>query len=489
MSTLDHLPVIIGAGQSSQAVPDELDTAFGPVALAGEALRRALDGLGLNAVDVCFGVRLFGDSGPAFPNPFGQSNNVPASVCAAAGISAGEYVYSHVGGQAPQTLVADAARLLMEGRAETVAIVGAEAIANVKAASRAGASPDWSDAPDAALTDRGLYPPGPFIVSGAAMTHRIAAPLYYYALFETARRSAKGASREDYRQTMAALWEDFAAVAADNPFATVRTAPSAADINTPGPKNPTITTPYTKAMIARDGVNQGAAVLLSTFGQAKAMGATDVTFLHAHAEGSDCTPIEREVFHASAAQAAVLDMIGEAGRAADMFDLYSCFPVVPLEAMELLGLKRGARPLTLTGGLPFFGGPGNNYSLHAIAEAHARLRGTDRTALVYANGGLASKHAAGLYGGEPPETVSFDKFPQVEPARRIAGENPVGRLLSYTVEHRGGEPTGVLALGETDAGERFYARGGVDAAARFLADDPLGEAVTTKTHKGVNQLV
>ena len=483
MSTLDQLPVIIGAAQDSRAVPDDLDKAFGPAELAGAALREAMGGL--NSVDVCFGVRLFGDSGPAFPNPFGASNNFPASVCARAGITARSHVYSHVGGQAPQTLVADAARLLMSGEAETVAIVGAEAIANIKAAGKAGASPDWSETRDEPLDDRGLYPPGPFIVSPAAVAHRIAAPMYYYALFETARRHALGKSRDEYRQDMAALWEEFAAIAADNPYATERSGLSGEAIVTPGPRNPVVSTPYTKAMVARDRVNQGAAVVMSTYGHAKTLGITDVTFLHAHNEATDCTPIERDVFHASSAQAAVLRGLAEG---ADMYDLYSCFPVVPLEAMALIGLARGECPLSLTGGLPFFGGPGNNYSLHAIAEAHARVRGRNLTACVYANGGLASKHAAGLYSGEPPAQVGLRKEERVEPARKIAGENPSGKLLSYTVEHRRGEPSGVLLAGETEDGARFYARAGAERAGEFLESDPLGEEIATRTERGVNQL-
>ncbi|NED69845.1 acetyl-CoA acetyltransferase, partial [Streptomyces sp. SID10244] len=51
-------------------------------------------------------------------------------------------------------------------------------------------------------------------------------------------------------------------------------------------------------------------------------------------------------------------------------DIYSCFPIAVSNVIDPLGITGDdARGLTLTGGLPFFGGPGNNYSLHAIAEA------------------------------------------------------------------------------------------------------------------------
>ena len=59
----------------------------------------------------------------------------------------------------------------------------------------------------------------------------------------------------------------------------------------------------------------------------------------------------------------------------DFFDFYSCFPIAVFNVID--GLKLAAddpRGLTVTGGLPFFGGPGNNYSMHAIAEIVRRVR-------------------------------------------------------------------------------------------------------------------
>ena len=52
------------------------------------------------------------------------------------------------------------------------------------------------------------------------------------------------------------------------------------------------------------------------------------------------------------------------------FDIYSCFPSAVQIAMKEIGIKDDdPRPLTVTGGLPFFGGPGNNYSMHAIVSS------------------------------------------------------------------------------------------------------------------------
>ncbi|MEM7730680.1 MAG: hypothetical protein AAF311_15670, partial [Pseudomonadota bacterium] len=434
MSELDRLPVIIGAGQDMRPVPDTilrdtdgadtgkrttmgwdqggetLDDAPSPADIAGRALSRAFEDAGIapRGLDVCFGVRLFSDSGPVFPNPFGGSNNFPASVCRRAGSSAQRYIYGPVGGERPQTHVADAARMLMSGEARTVAIVGGEAAANIRAATRSGAQPNWVEVMNEPLEDAGPYPEitpgwGGFMIHQQAIAHRINAPVYYYALMETARRGAMGESRETYVQTrMSPLLQHLAAVARNNPLSFVRQDVSGDDIVRPGPRNPFINSPYTKAMIARDGVNLGAAVILTTYGEARAMGvaADRMTFLHGHHDAKEPRLITRARLDRSAAQQRVLE---STGRDADLYDLYSCFPIAPLEAMRVLGLQVGDQPLTVTGGLPFFGGPGNNYSLHAIAEMHQRLRGTEKVGAVYANGGMMTKHAVGRYGGHPPK--------------------------------------------------------------------------------------
>ena len=92
------------------------------------------------------------------------------------------------------------------------------------------------------------------------------------------------------------------------------------------------------------------------------------------------------------------------------FDLYSCFPFPVFAVCDDFGLTADdPRGLTLTGGLPYFGGPGNSYSLHGIAETVAAMRDKPGSfGLVGANGGVMSKYSVGVYstdtrrvGGRP----------------------------------------------------------------------------------------
>ncbi|MGY8859961.1 MAG: hypothetical protein ACKVHM_07665, partial [Pseudomonadales bacterium] len=82
--------------------------------------------------------------------------------------------------------------------------------------------------------------------------------VYYYSLIEQAQRHTAGRSIEEHRYAMARLLESLSAVAAGNPYAQFAGSQSAEEILAAQP----MTHLYSKRMIAQDGVNQGAALLM-----------------------------------------------------------------------------------------------------------------------------------------------------------------------------------------------------------------------------------
>jgi acetyl-CoA C-acetyltransferase len=140
----------------------------------------------------------------------------------------------------------------------------------------------------------------------------------------------------------------------------------------------------------------------------------------------------------------------------------------------------------VTGGLPYFGGPGNNYSMHALAEVATRLRGSQARALVTANGGMLSKHAAAVLraAGASESAVQWRDADvlaiQVEdiPTVDYAQSPDAGRVISYTVIARRGKPDIGIVLAETGNGERFLASN-VDTAITdaMKAASPVGRPV------------
>ena len=106
-----------------------------------------------------------------------------------------------------------------------------------------------------------------------------------------------------------------------------------------------------------------------------------------------------------------LEQAGMGLEAIGAFDLYSCFPSAFEIARREVGIGADdPRTLSVTGGLPFFGGPGNNYSMHAIATVVDLIR-QDRSlnAMVTANGWYLTKHSVGVYGGTPPARPWSDR--------------------------------------------------------------------------------
>ena len=145
----------------------------------------------------------------------------------------------------------------------------------------------------------------------------------------------------------------------------------------------------------------------------------------------------------------------------DHVDLYSCFPSAVQVAAAELGLGKD-RPLTVTGGLTFGGGPLNNYVTHAIARMVEVLRASPgEIGLVTSNGGFITKHAFGVYSTEPPPRRFRHAAPQAEiddtPSREVAVDfaGDVG-VESYTVMYGPDGPTVGLAACRLDDGRRSW---------------------------------
>ena len=170
--------------------------------------------------------------------------------------------------------------------------------------------------------------------------------------------------------------------------------------------------PYPKLCTANMQVDQGAAYIVCSAAAARAAGVPEERWVFplSGADGNDHWFIsERPELHRSPAirlaGAAALEGAGLGIDDIALVDLYSCFPVVvQMAAAELgLALDDPDRPLTLTGGLTFGGGPGNNYATHGIAQAVGALRrAPESAALVSGLGWYATKHSLGVYAARPP---------------------------------------------------------------------------------------
>lgn len=494
MSELDpRTPILVGVGQASDPIDAADYHRWSAVHLAAAASAAAIADAGLDAaqIDTVAGVRQFEISTPFATAPLGRSDNYPRSVAQRVGADPRRAVLEVAGGQAPQHLITEFAKAIARGEAGTVLIFGSEAISTTRAFAGEDDAPDFTERVEGELEDRGYGLEG--LMEPVQMEHGLVDGPSQYAVFENARRARAGVSRGEYAQEMGELFAPFTAVAEANPFAAARTTRSADELVEVTERNRMIADPYPRFLVARDQVNQGAAAVLTSVGAAREAGVPEQkwVFLHGYADHRDVNVLDRPDLATSPASVqAARTAIERAGLTLDdlaSFDLYSCFPIAVLNICDGLGLSpTDPRGLTLTGGLPFFGGAGNNYSMHAVAETVARLRANPGSAgFVGANGGALSKYSAAVYSCTPrawtewsdaEAQAGFDAVTGPPLSTAPSGE---GRVETYTVKYGRSGATGVI-IGRLPDGSRFVATtapGDEKTVAALVGDDAFGRTV------------
>ncbi len=465
--TEDRTPILVGAAQLTQKDVDPV-AALEPVAMMAETARRAAADAGatetlLERVD-CVGV----------VNILGHDyGNAPRALAERAGASAKTELYTAIGGNSPQFLLNEVAARIADGRVGLALLSGAEALATASRARKAGITLDWTPTSDGPRPETlGEDKPG---TNGHESTHGLQMPIQVYPLFENALRARAGRDPKSHLRTLGELYAGFSRIAAENPHAWFRSPRTAEEISTVTPSNRMIGFPYPKLMNAIMDVDQSASLILTSVANAKSLGIPQERWIYVLGTGDAHDHwylSDRADFASSpairAAGAAAMEMAGVTIDRVRHIDLYSCFPSAVQIARDALGIPAAdPRPLTVTGGLAYAGGPASNYPMHSIATLVARLR-ADRGAVGLATGlgWYVTKHSIGIYGTEPSgrpwrRREPADLQAQVDRGPKSAVERePSGRgtIETYTVLHdRDGAPIRGIVVGRLADGRRFFA--------------------------------
>jgi len=476
-------PVIVGAGQVLRRdVPG--GESCEPVALIVEALRRAGE-------DSATAGRLLrrADSVGCVPVIAWPYADLAALVAEDLGARPRETVLSSaVGGDGPQLLLNDTCARIAAGQLDVALLGGGEAVASMRAAQVEGRALDWRGQESSVGPTRVVGGDrDPLNAAEAAVA--LHPPVFMYALLESAVRAVSGADPQTHSERIAGLWSRFSEVAAQNPHAWIQRAYTPAQIATPTPENRLVSTPYTKLLTANMQVNMASGLIVCSARAAEQAGVPKDRWVFVHAGAQ-----AHEEWHVSeraelAASPAIRSVCAAALRHANVaidevahIDLYSCFPsAVGIAARELgLAIDDPARPLTVTGGLTFAGGPGNNYTGHAIATLVDRLREDDRAyGLATALGWYVTKHAAGVYSASPPHRpfASLDPRPRKPPARRaLTDYTGPATIEAYTVtyERDGSAQDAIISTLTPDGGRALIRTPEHDLIEAVLSSDPIG---------------
>jgi len=503
-------PILVGSGQITDLAGTP-SSERSRVAFCAEAARMALADLGASIgaeplgrkIDALAVLEFFSDISPRFASPFGRSNNPPKSVANRLGAAPRQLLYSHSGGNMPQYLVNRFAEEIAGGETELALICGAELLRSTQNARRAGQKIDWNEDPGSEPMRIGDKR---FGFSDEEARHELRAAIHFYPLIENAIRGGLKRDVDGHMKAMGRLFERLAAVARDNPLATRRKGYSAEELSTISDDNRWICFPYPRLMNANAIIDQAAAILLTSVGKARDWGIPQErwVFLHGCADGTDTWVVsEREHLDTSPAikgcARLALDMAGKKVSDVSAFDLYSCFPSAVEVAMKEIGIAEDdPRPISVTGGLPFFGGPGNNYVTHSIAEMMNVVRRKPGSfGMVTANGNYLTKHSAGLYSTEPvkgpwrrEDPKKFQAELDSRPRQRVNTEpSGTGTIETYCVAYGKDGPEKAYILGRLDgSGERFVAMADHEPAllADMLTTEQLGRRVSVVEKDGRN---
>jgi acetyl-CoA C-acetyltransferase len=391
-------PVIVGIAQVEQRITDPL-AGKEPVDMMVDAVRGAAVDAGnphmlseVQSVRVIRGVW-------RYKQPAGY-------VAEKIGVPDAETVGTPFGGNMVQSVVNHTALEILAGDKDLVVITGAENGNSQAKAARAGVELPVSETS------------GPYnlmigedkSMSGEPeLARSIRQPIQLYPIFENAIRFARGESIEDHLRRISEMWAGFSKVAGTNPHAWLKDPVDAETIRTPSPSNRMISFPYPKLMNSNNSVDMGAALIMCSVEKARVLGIPEDKWVYPWA-GTDAHDhfmvSDRDTLHSSPAiriaGQRVLSLADLQMGDVDLLDVYSCFPSAVQVAVNELAIPESL-PLTVTGGLTFGGGPLNNYVMHSIARMVELVRESpSKRGLITANGGYLTKHAFGVYSGEPP---------------------------------------------------------------------------------------
>lgn len=459
------VPILVGAGQNTIRAKS-VDDFMHPIDAMKLVVERAAEDAGTRALieraDALHVVYMLS----------WNHKDAPTALAEALDIKPATKEYTAIGGNSPQWLVNRAADNIAAGRSEIAILAGCEVMRSVSLAMAAGKDlgffRDKVEVPLVGIVREG--------VTEIEKNHFADRPIRIYPLFENALRAKEGLTLDQHRAVLGKWGEEYTAVAARNPYAWFQIARTAEEVATPSDKNRMIAFPYTKYLNAIMAVDQSAAVIMTTTETARRLGIPESKWVYLHG-GQDAHDLwfvsERpDLADSPAIKACVDDALDQAQLALDeidFFDFYSCFPCMPRISRRMLGMADDdPRPMTITGGLPYFGGAGNNYVMHSIAKAMDLCRAdANLFGMITANGYYCTKHGVGIYSAQPPKR-EWKRTPPEQfqnemplPSAIETDPEPSGELVveSYTVWHgRDGEPETGIVVGRLPNNRRAWAQ-------------------------------
>ena len=267
----------------------------------------------------------------------------------------------------------------------------------------------------------------------------------YYATMETALRKNDDENIEEHQNNIASMYEEFSKVASNNEDAWLDHPYSKKEILETSKKNKMLAYPYNKLHCTSWNVNQSAALIICSEELANKLEIDNKKRVYpiSSSENNHMIAIQQrpklyESLGMIYAAKSINKMMEELDIILDAYDLYSCFPAAV--KMFSKSLELGSEiPKTITGSMPYAGGPLNSFVIHSTVKMIQKIRALEaRHGLVTGVSGMMTKQSFCVWGKEYQEQFIFDDVTE----RAKLDEKPVelsniaegeGEIIGYTI--------------------------------------------------------
>ncbi len=375
-----------------------------------------------------------------------------------------------IGGNEGQDLILSSLDDIQAGRSDVVLVCSAETMRTRRSDQKAGRKTRYSDVSGDGDINH-LFSRGNPMLSPHEAAAGMGPATVFYAMIENAIRHESRSSFAQHQDKIAKLWSSLSQVASHNPHAWVREPKTSEMIAQKNATNRPITHPYPKWMTSNIDVDQSAALWLTSVETAQSLGIPRDRWVFPWSgvrTQDHWFPSQREHIHRSPAMRIggrlALEIANVQPESLDWIDLYACFPAAVQVAQTEIGISPDQVP-SVTGGLTFFGGPFNSFTLHSVARTVELARNEpNQIGFVSGVGGYFTKHSFGVYSATPPQTPYRFTSPQSEidalPHRNEDADfDGRVKIETYSIKYRkDGSPEFTIASGLTPEGARTWVR-------------------------------
>tara|TARA_Y100000741_G_scaffold212468_1_gene161825 strand:- start:221 stop:1675 length:1455 start_codon:yes stop_codon:yes gene_type:complete len=320
----------------------------------------------------------------------------------------------------------------------------------------------------------------------------------YYATMETALRKNDDENIEEHKNNIASMYEGFSKVASNNEDAWLDQPYSREEILVTSKKNKMLAYPYNKLHCTSWNVNQSAALIICSEELANKLEIDNKKRVYpiSSSENNHMIAIQQrpklyESLGMIYAAKSINKMIDKLDIRLDAYDLYSCFPAAV--KMFSKSLELGSEiPKTITGSMPYAGGPLNSFVIHSTVKMIQKIRALEvRHGIITGVSGMMTKQSFCVWGKEYQDQFVFDDVTE----RAKLDENPIelsniaegeGEIIGYTIiegsEHT---PKAVLYLDDEKKHRKVVSSSDKNFINLLMEEEWVGKKVKFKDGQAI----